>query len=113
MAYQQKADVDAPSSAARGAARPRHLSRDRHPRRGRHRRGPATSRGAAGSAADRFEFQMLWIRRDLLQASLVPEGYRMRVTCPSAREWFPYFMRRLGERPANLGFVVRALFRER
>jgi len=64
-------------------------------------------------ASDRFEFQMLYgIRRDV-QASLVESGYRMRVYVPFGREWFPYFMRRLGERPANLGFVVRALFRER
>lgn len=62
---------------------------------------------------DRFEFQLLYgIRRDL-QASLVAEGYRVRVYVPFGREWFPYFMRRLGERPANLGFVLRALLRER
>ncbi len=64
-------------------------------------------------ARDRFEFQMLYgIRRDL-QASFVAAGYRVRVYVPFGREWFPYFMRRLGERPANLGFVVRALIRER
>jgi proline dehydrogenase len=64
-------------------------------------------------ARDRFEFQMLYgIRRDL-QARLVAAGYRVRVYVPFGREWFPYFMRRLGERPANLGFVVRALIRER
>jgi len=66
-----------------------------------------------GIGRDRFEFQMLYgIRRDL-QASLVAAGYRMRVYVPFGREWFPYFMRRLGERPANLGFVVRALLHER
>ena len=64
-------------------------------------------------AKDQFEFQMLYgIRRDL-QASLVAEGYRMRLYIPFGREWFPYFMRRLGERPANLGFVVRGILRER
>jgi proline dehydrogenase len=58
---------------------------------------------------DRYEFQMLYgIRRDL-QASLVALGYRMRVYLPFGREWFPYFMRRLGERPANLRFVLRSL----
>ena len=68
---------------------------------------------ASGVTNDRFEFQMLYgIRRDL-QASLVESGYRMRVYVPFGREWFPYFMRRLGERPANLGFVVKALIRER
>jgi proline dehydrogenase len=52
------------------------------------------------------------IRRDL-QASLVAEGYRMRLYIPFGREWFPYFMRRLGERPANLGFVVRGILVEK
>jgi proline dehydrogenase len=62
---------------------------------------------------DRFEFQMLYgIRRDL-QAGLVAEGFRVRVYIPFGREWFPYFMRRLGERPANVGFVARSLLRER
>jgi proline dehydrogenase len=62
---------------------------------------------------DHFEFQMLYgIRRDL-QTSLVADGYRMRVYIPFGREWFQYFMRRLGERPANVGFVLRALFGEK
>lgn len=62
--------------------------------------------------ADRFEFQMLYgIRRDL-QLSLVKQGYRMRIYIPFGREWFPYFMRRLGERPANIAFVIRGVFRE-
>jgi proline dehydrogenase len=66
-----------------------------------------------GVAKDRFEFQMLYgIRRDL-QATLVEKGHRMRLYIPFGREWFPYFMRRLGERPANLGFVVRGIFGER
>ena len=61
---------------------------------------------------DGFEFQMLYgIRRDL-QASLVADGYRVRVYVPFGRQWFPYFMRRLGERPANVGFVLRSLLRE-
>lgn len=65
-----------------------------------------------GVTNDRFEFQMLYgIRRDL-QASLAASGYRMRVYVPFGRDWFPYFMRRLGERPANLAFVVKAVFRE-
>jgi proline dehydrogenase len=60
-----------------------------------------------------YEFQMLYgIRRDL-QASLVSEGYRVRVYVPFGREWFPYFMRRLGERPANVGFVIRGILGER
>ena len=62
---------------------------------------------------ERYEFQMLYgIRRDL-QTSLTSAGHRVRLYVPVGREWFPYFMRRLGERPANVGFVVRALMRER
>jgi proline dehydrogenase len=58
---------------------------------------------------DRFEFQMLYgIRRDL-QTSLVRQGYHVRVYIPFGRQWFPYFMRRLGERPANVGFVLRGI----
>lgn len=65
-----------------------------------------------GIARDRFEFQMLYgIRRDL-QASLVAEGYRFRVYVPFGRQWHPYFMRRLGERPANVFFVLRSLIME-
>ena len=64
-------------------------------------------------ARDRFEFQMLYgIRRDL-QRSLAAEGYRMRIYLPFGRQWFPYFMRRLGERPENVAFVLKALMRER
>jgi len=60
---------------------------------------------------DTFEFQMLHgIRRDL-QQSLVREGWRMRVYVPFGREWYPYLMRRLAERPANALFVARNLFR--
>jgi proline dehydrogenase len=62
--------------------------------------------------ADRFEFQMLYgIRRDL-QALLVKAGYRVRIYIPFGRQWFPYFMRRLGERPANVAFVLRGIFAE-
>jgi proline dehydrogenase len=65
-----------------------------------------------GIARDRFEFQMLFgIRRDL-QLALVRDGYTVRIYVPYGREWFPYFMRRLGERPANVGFVLRNLFAE-
>jgi proline dehydrogenase len=63
-----------------------------------------------GYPSDRFEFQMLYgIRRDL-QISLVKEGYRVRVYVPFGKQWYPYFMRRLGERPANVSFVVKAMF---
>ena len=61
---------------------------------------------------DRFEFQMLYgVRRDL-QAMLVRAGYRVRIYIPFGREWFPYFMRRLGERPANIMFVIRGILGE-
>jgi proline dehydrogenase len=64
-------------------------------------------------ASDKFEFQMLYgIRRDL-QLSLVKEGYRVRVYVPFGKQWYPYFMRRLGERPANVAFVLRALLSDR
>ena len=73
-----------------------------------------TRRWAAdhGVGADRFEFQMLYgVRRDL-QADLVKAGYRVRVYVPFGRQWFPYFMRRLGERPANVAFIVRSVVGE-
>jgi proline dehydrogenase len=58
-----------------------------------------------------FEFQMLYgIRRDL-QKTLVRDGWRMRVYIPFGTEWYPYLMRRLGERPANVFFIARNLFR--
>jgi proline dehydrogenase len=66
-----------------------------------------------GIAADRYEFQLLYgIRRDL-QESLVAAGYHVRIYVPFGKQWFPYFMRRLGERPANLGFVIRGMLGER
>jgi proline dehydrogenase len=65
-----------------------------------------------GISLDRFEFQMLFgIRRDL-QARLVKEGYRMRVYLPYGTQWYPYFMRRLGERPANVGFVLKGVLKD-
>jgi proline dehydrogenase len=61
--------------------------------------------------ADRFEFQMLYgVRRDL-QEQLVRDGWRMRVYIPFGTEWYPYLMRRLAERPANLIFILKNLFR--
>jgi proline dehydrogenase len=63
-------------------------------------------------SSDRFEFQMLYgVRRDL-QKSLVAQGYRVRVYIPFGTEWYPYFMRRLAERPANLLFIARNFFRQ-
>ena len=61
---------------------------------------------------ERFEFQMLYgVRRDL-QAALAARGYAVRVYLPFGGDWFPYFMRRLAERPANVLFVVRSLLHE-
>jgi len=60
---------------------------------------------------DAFEFQMLYgIRRDL-QQRLAAEGYKMRVYVPYGNEWYPYFMRRLAERPANIWFILSNFFR--
>jgi proline dehydrogenase len=66
---------------------------------------------ARGVGTDRFEFQMLYGVRPGLQADLVRRGYRVLVATPFGTEWFPYFMRRLAERPANVGFVLRSLVR--
>jgi proline dehydrogenase len=64
-----------------------------------------------GIDSSRFEFQMLYgVRRDL-QRRLVREGYKVRVYVPFGREWYPYFMRRLAERPANVLFLARNFFR--
>ena len=66
-----------------------------------------------GIEKDRYEFQMLYgIRRDL-QTGLVADGYRVRVYVAFGQHWFPYFMRRLGERPANVGFILRGIFSEK
>jgi proline dehydrogenase len=62
--------------------------------------------------SDRFEFQMLYgVRRDL-QDKLVREGYRMRVYVPFGTQWYPYLMRRLAERPANVAFLTGSMFKE-
>jgi proline dehydrogenase len=61
---------------------------------------------------DRFEFQMLYgVRRDL-QEKLVKEGYRMRVYVPYGTQWYPYLMRRLAERPANVAFITGNVIKE-
>lgn len=66
-----------------------------------------------GFDPSRFEFQMiLGVRRDL-QLALTGQGFRMRIYIPFGREWLPYFMRRLAERPANFGFVLKSMFLER
>jgi proline dehydrogenase len=113
VAYQSKADVDAAFVRIMRLL----LAGGHYPAIATHdpamidaTRGYASERGLDPS---RFEFQMLYgIRRDL-QKSLHRQGYRMRVYVPFGREWFPYFMRRLGERPANIGFVIRGVLSER
>jgi proline dehydrogenase len=113
VAYQKKRDVD----AAYERMMRRLLAEGNYPALATHdpllierARQFASSRGIG---LDRFEFQMLYgVRRDL-QTSLLSEGCRVRIYLPFGREWFPYYMRRLGERPANVGFVVRSLLRER
>src|SRR5215467_4969112 len=64
-----------------------------------------------GVSKNDFEFQMLYGVRTDLQRRLVKDGYRVRIYIPFGNDWFPYFMRRLAERPANLGFMIRNLFR--
>jgi len=67
---------------------------------------------AKGIEPDRFEFQMLFgVRRDL-QERLVRAGFGVRVYVPFGTQWYPYFMRRLAERPANVAFVLRSILRE-
>jgi proline dehydrogenase len=74
----------------------------------------AATRGYAAErniSRDAFEFQMLYgIRRDL-QRQLVADGFRLRLYVPFGRSWYPYYMRRIAERPANALFVLRNLFR--
>jgi len=113
LAYPQKADVD----AAYGVLLEKLLLTGTYPAIATHdpslldRTRRFASEHQIGS--DRFEFQMLYgIRRDL-QTALVQQGYRVRVYIPFGRQWFPYFMRRLGERPANVAFVLRGMLQDR
>jgi proline dehydrogenase len=113
VAYQKKADVDAAYARMMKTL----IVSGHYPAIATH--DPAMidlARQAArdgGVASDRFEFQMLYgVRRDL-QAKLAAAGYRVRVYIPFGREWFPYFMRRLGERPANVTFVLRSVLGDR
>ena len=64
-----------------------------------------------GIQAARFEFEMLYgIRRDL-QKRVIKEGYRLRLYVPYGAAWYPYFMRRLAERPANVLFLAKNFFK--
>ena len=64
-----------------------------------------------GISRDRFEFQMLYGVRPQLQRSIAAEGYKVLVASPFGPDWYPYLMRRLAERPANLGFFLKNLVR--
>jgi proline dehydrogenase len=67
--------------------------------------------GKQGIGKDKFEFQMLYgIRRDL-QRQLARDGYNVRIYVPYGKHWYPYFMRRLAERPANVWFVLKNMFK--
>ena len=61
---------------------------------------------------DRFEFQMLYGIRSARQRELAAAGYRVRCYVPYGTDWYAYFMRRLAERPANLGFILRSFWRK-
>ena len=109
IAYQRKADVDASFVRLMRVL----LTESVYPAIATHDRRmiDATCAFAAerGLPPDGFEFQLLYgVRRDL-QAAVRAMGSRLRIYMPFGREWFPYFMRRLGERPANVLFVVRSL----
>ncbi len=67
---------------------------------------------AAGIAPEAFEFQMLYgVRRDI-QRRLVEEGWRLRIYVPFGNAWYPYLMRRLAERPANVLFIANNVVKE-
>ena len=65
-----------------------------------------------GIPGDRFEFQMLYGVRPKLQLELASRGYKVLVATPFGPEWFPYLMRRMAERPANLAFVLKTVLRQ-
>ncbi|MFA9429546.1 proline dehydrogenase family protein [Egicoccus sp. AB-alg2] len=109
LAWQRRVDVDrayleAARYLVREADHPRFATHD-------HRLVAAIKREAAavGRPRDSYEFQMLYGVRPEMQRALVGDGYRLCVYVPFGTEWFPYFTRRLAERPANLAFFLRAL----
>jgi proline dehydrogenase len=109
VAHPRKADVD----AAYGRLAERLLLYGHQPALATHDERLITRARAfaaeRGISKDRFEFQFLYgIRRDL-QERLVQEGYRVRIYIPFGTHWYPYFMRRLAERPANVAFIARHL----
>jgi proline dehydrogenase len=112
VAYQDKKDVDANFVKCMHAL----MERGNYPGLATHDETIlAEARRAAAARsipADRFEFQMLYgVRRDL-QDALVHDGFRMRVYVPFGTQWYPYLMRRLAERPANVAFIAGNVVRE-
>ena len=112
VAFPDKADVDRAFAALAETL----LDAGNHPAFATHDPRMITAVRAAaearGVARDRFEFQMLYgVRRDL-QSALAAQGYPVRIYLPFGADWFPYFMRRLAERPANVLFVMRSLLYE-
>jgi proline dehydrogenase len=114
VAYQEKADVDASFmrlvdayfANMTGAAWLAVATHDQ-----RMVRAAMRSARECGVPRDRFEFQMLYGIREDLQRLLLAEGYRVRVYVPYGSHWYPYLMRRLAERPANMWFFLRNLRR--
>jgi proline dehydrogenase len=111
LAYPQKTDVD----AMYGRLMERMLSGGGYTAVATHDESlidrAAAYAAANGIGRDRFEFQMLYGVRTQLQLDLVRRGYKVLVATPYGPEWYPYLMRRLGERPANLLFFVRNAIR--
>ncbi len=113
VAYQEKAEVDRAYVALmerllRDGAYPALATHDERIQ----RRAVELAR-REGIGPERFEFQMLYgVRRDL-QERLSHDGWTVRVYTPYGSQWYPYFMRRLAERPANVAFVLRSVLRER
>ena len=113
VAHQSRADVD----AAYVAIMRRLLDEGNYPALATHDDRIADQAVAyareRGIGPERFEFQMLYgVRRDL-QERLMREGWTVRIYVPLGSEWYPYFMRRLAERPANVMFLIGSLWRER
>jgi proline dehydrogenase len=113
VAHQDKADVD----AAYERQMLRLMRAGRYPALATHDvkliKRAVTVATDEGIGKDAFEFQMLYgIRRDI-QEQLVGAGWRVRTYVPFGSQWYPYFMRRLAERPANVSFILRNLWRER
>ncbi len=111
IAYPRKADVD----AVYGRLLERMLQADGHTAVATHDerliQHTIAFANAHGIANDRFEFQMLYGVRPQLQLDLVRRGYKVLVATPYGPEWYPYLMRRLGERPANLLFFLKNTLR--